>query len=43
VVGRPIRGGTIERRIYLARLNSRTAPAAMTALERYISESRAQP
>jgi DNA-binding transcriptional LysR family regulator len=43
VVGRPIRGGTIERRrIYLARLNSRNAPAAVTALERYISEPGAQ-
>jgi DNA-binding transcriptional LysR family regulator len=42
VVGRPIRDGTTERRIYLARLNSRNAPAAVTALERYIYES-AQP
>ena len=43
VVGRPIRGGTIERRIYLARLNTLNASAAVTALERYISESGTQP
>jgi DNA-binding transcriptional LysR family regulator len=43
VVGRPIRGGTAERRVYLARLNTRNAPAAVTTLERYISEPGTQP
>jgi DNA-binding transcriptional LysR family regulator len=43
VVGRPLRSGTIQRRIYLARLDTRNAPAAVMALERYISKSGAQP
>jgi DNA-binding transcriptional LysR family regulator len=37
IVGRPVRGAAVSRRIYLARLDTRNTPAAVTALERYLA------
>ncbi|HUN35953.1 MAG TPA: LysR family transcriptional regulator [Trebonia sp.] len=43
VAGRPVRGGTAGRLIYLARLDTRRTSAAVTALERHIARAAARP
>jgi DNA-binding transcriptional LysR family regulator len=37
IVGRRVRGTTAGRRIYLARLDTRNTPAAVTTLEKYLA------
>ncbi len=37
IAARPVRGATVKRRIYLARLDTRNTPAAVTTLERYLA------